>query len=241
LVDLGPKQITAAVNRYQEDFRARPKVQALYAVAAPYQRSVVDRFATVAAACRMGIEAGLLWKDADTDADIEACVTRWARHKKMDTVVAAIAHFMGERQSWQGIASELVDQLNGAIDSARALGWWLKKSENLRRLKLSGFEVRKGKSKDRNRSRLIRIKRGRLDVSDSVLATNASQTTEVRPTHHVERKRRHNRRHTGRHKRCDMGRHHMGRHKRRHMGRHKVRPKCPNVRKRNNRRKSRHG
>ena len=214
-------------------------------MAAPYQRSVVDRFATVAAACRMGIEAGFLWKDADTDADIEACVTRWAEHEKMDTVVAAMAHFMGGRQSWQGIASELVNQLNGAIDSARALGWWLKKPESLRRLKLSGFEVRKRKSKGRDRSRLIRIERGRLDVSDSVLAENASQTTEVRPTHHVERKRRrnrrHNRRHTGRHNKGHMGRHHMGRHKRRHMGRHKVRPKCPNVRKRNNRRKSRHG
>jgi uncharacterized protein (DUF927 family) len=217
LVDLGPEQITATVNRYQEEFLARPKVQALYAIAAPYQRSVIDRFATVAAACCMGIEAGLLWQNVDTDTDIEACITRWAEHERMDTAVVAIAHFMDGRQSWQGTASELINQLNGAIDSARALGWWLKKSENLRRLKLSGFEVRKGKSKGHDRSRLIRIERvGRSDVSDGVLATGSAPTTEVR----VRRS------------------HRTRSHRTRRTGRHKVHLKRPNVRKRHNRRRS---
>ena len=224
LVDMGPEQITAIVNRYQEDFRARPKVQALYTVAAPYQRSVVDRFATVAAACRMGIEAGLLWQNADTDAHIEACVTRWAEHEKMDTVVAAIAHFIGERQSWQGTASELMDQLHGAIDSPEALGRWLKKSENLRRLKLSGFEVQKGKSTGHDRSRLIHIGRvGQSDGSDSILATGPAPTTKVR-TQRPHKTRPHRTRP----------------HRARHMRRHKVRPNRPTVRKRHNNRKS-HG
>ena len=231
LVDLGPEQITATVNRYQEDFRARPKVQALYAIALPYQRSVVDRVATVAAACRMGIEAGLLWKDADTDADIEACVLRWAKREQMDAVVAAIVYFMGKRQSWQGTASELMNQLSGAIDSAEALGRWLKKPENRRRLKLSGFEVQKKKSKGRDRSRLIRIERGQLDGSDGVLAANPSPITKVRSIHHAERKSR---------RKSRRDRRHTGRRKKRHIGRHNIRPNRPTVRKRNNRRKG-HG
>jgi hypothetical protein len=224
LVDIGPEQIKATVNRYQEEFRARPKVRALCAMAAPYQRSVVDRLATVAAACRMGTEAGLLWQNADTDADIEACITRWAEHEKMDTVVAAIAHFMGERESWQGTASELKDQLHGAIDSAEAVGRWLGKSENLRRLKQSGFKVRKGKSKGRDRSRLICIERGQLDGSDGIFATGPAPTIKARGRPHRTTRPHRTRPHGAR-----------------HMRRHKVRPNRPTVRKRNNRRKSHHG
>ena len=226
LVDLGPEQIATTVNRYQEEFRARPKVQALCAIAAPYQRSVVDRFATVAAACRMGLEAGLLWENAETDADIEACVMRWAEHEKMDTVVAAIAHFMGERQSWQGIASELMNQLNGAIDSPEALGRWLNKSDNLKRLKLSGFKAWKDKSKGHDRSRLILIERvGQSDSSDGILATDPAPTTEVR-VRRSYRARRTRARRTQSHRTC-------------HTGHHKVRPNRPTVRKRHNRRKHR--
>ena len=69
-------------------FALAPKVQSFYQVAAPYQRSVIDRFATVAAACRMAIiEIGLPWKAEDTDAAIEACVIRWAKHDNLNTVV----------------------------------------------------------------------------------------------------------------------------------------------------------
>jgi hypothetical protein len=163
LVDMGPEQIRATVNQYQEDFRSRPMVHLLYAVAVPYQRSVIDRFATVAAACRMAIEAGLLWSNADTDADIEACVVRWAHHEKMDTIantiVVAIAHFMRDRPSWQGTASQLVSQLNGAFNSAEALGRWLETPENLDRLEKAGFRVVKRRTETRDRSRLITIER----------------------------------------------------------------------------------
>jgi hypothetical protein len=122
LVDMGPEQIKATANHYQEEFRSRPKVRALYTLGAPYQRSVIDRFATVAAACRMATDAGLLWKNADTNADIEACVARWADHEKMDAVVAAIAGFMRDRQSWQGTASQLQAGLDGAIGSPDCTG-----------------------------------------------------------------------------------------------------------------------
>ena len=84
LVDLGPEKIKTKVNHHQQEFRSRPRMQAIYSLAAPYQRSVIGRFATVAAACRLAIEAGLLWKDADTDADVEACVIRWADHRETE-------------------------------------------------------------------------------------------------------------------------------------------------------------
>jgi Domain of unknown function (DUF927) len=162
LVDLGPEKIATKVNHQQQKFRSRPRMQAIYSLAGPYQRSVVDRFATVAAACRLAIEAGLLWKDADTDADVEACVIRWADHERLNTIVAAIVQFMLERQSWKGTASQLVTKLNGAVDSPEALGRWLRKSENLQRLKLAGLEIAQGKDKTHNRSRLIRI--GKIGV-----------------------------------------------------------------------------
>src|SRR5262249_46557346 len=146
------------------------------------------------------------------------------KHEKMDTVVAAIAHFMGERQSWQGIASELMNQLNGAIDSPEALGRWLNKSDNLKRLKLSGFKAQKGKSKGHNPSQLICIERvGQSDGSDGILATGPAPTTKVRA------------------RRSYMTRPHKTRsHRTRHIG-HKVRPNCPTVRKRHNNRRKSHG
>jgi hypothetical protein len=134
-------------------------VRALYKVAAPYQRSVIDRFATVAAALRMATDAGLLWKNTDTDARIEACVLRWAEQEKMDAVVAAIAQHMGAQLSWQGTASELKNKLDGATDSADSLGRWIKKPENLTKLRLAGFNVVQSKSRTRDRSKLIRIER----------------------------------------------------------------------------------
>ena len=145
LVDLGPEKIKTKVNHHQQKFRSRPRMQAIYSLAAPYQRSVIGRFATVAAACRLAIEAGLLWKDADTDADVEACVIRWADHQRLNTIVAAIVQFMLERQSWKGTASQLLTKLNGAVDSPEALGRWLRKSENLQRLKLAGLRSRRAK------------------------------------------------------------------------------------------------
>jgi uncharacterized protein (DUF927 family) len=178
LVDIGPEQFTPTVHQHQQDFRARPKVRALYTAAAPYQRSVIDRFATVAAACRMATEADLLWKDADTDQDIESCVIRWAEHEKMNTVVAAIAHFMRDRSSWEGTATQLKDQLHGAFESPEALGRWLKERDNLQRLDAAGFRVIQSKSKTRDRPKLIRIESGRLDGLDGFSASDQERSDE---------------------------------------------------------------
>ena len=170
LVDMGPERIRAEVDSHQQEFRSRPKVQSLYQVAASYQRSVIDRFATVAAACRMAIiEIGLPWKAEDTDAAIEACVIRWAKHDNLNTIVVAIIKFMGGRTSWEGTAEQLASKLNGAIESAESLGYWLNNSENVRRLQTMGFKVTKARAKTQERTRLIRIESttpGRLDGLD---------------------------------------------------------------------------
>jgi hypothetical protein len=162
LVDLGTEQIKAEVHEHQEEFRGRPQVQALYQVALPYQRSVIDRFATLAAACRMAInKIGLPWDGEDTDAAIEACISRWAKYdRRLDRVAAAIIAFMDGRPSWQGTASELLNSMNGAVPSAESLGHWLRKSGNLQRLNALGIEIALDRdSTNRGRSRLIRIER----------------------------------------------------------------------------------
>jgi hypothetical protein len=159
LVNMGPEKIKAQVNRHQQEFRSRPRVQAIYRVAGPYQRSVIDRFGTVAAACRMATEVGLPWKIEDTDADVEACVIRWADYDRLNPVVAAIIEFMGERPLWEGTASQLSTELNGAVDSAESLGHWLRKSENVRRLNAVGFEIAHTRDTTPNRTKLIRIER----------------------------------------------------------------------------------
>jgi hypothetical protein len=161
---LGPEEITTKVTRYQQEFHSRLKVQAIYKVGVPYQRSVIDRFGTVAAALRMAIEVGLLrWKSEDTDAGIEACVVRWADYDKMNPVVIAIVRFMGERQSWEGTASQLLKDLsrlsNGVVESPEALGRWLKKPENLQRLEMAGVKIAETRDRSRNRTKLIRIER----------------------------------------------------------------------------------
>ena len=166
LVEMGPEQIGATVKKYQEEFRSRARVKALCAAAPAYGRSVIDRFATVAAACRMAKAAGLLWRNADTDADIEACTMRWAEQQKSDTLVAAIAHVMRGKESWQGTASELLTKLNGtvAIDSAEALGRRLRRPENIQRLKWAGFQIVQYRDRTAKRSKMIRIERVRAGV-----------------------------------------------------------------------------
>jgi hypothetical protein len=134
-------------------------VQAIYRVAGPYQRSVIDRFGTVAAACRMATEVGLPWKIEDTDADVEACVIRWADHDRLNAVVVAIIEFMGEQRLWEGTATQLLTELNDAVDSAESLGRWLRKSENVRRLNAVGFQITHTKDATRKRTKLIRIER----------------------------------------------------------------------------------
>jgi uncharacterized protein (DUF927 family) len=162
LVDMGTEQIKAEVHEHQQEFRERPQVQALYQIALPYQRSVIDRFATLAAACRMAInKIGLPWDSEDTDAAIEACISRWAKYdRRLDQVAAAIIAFTDGRPSWQGTASELLSQLNGAVASADSLGRWLRRPGNLQRLNAVGIEIAFGRdSTSSDHGRLIRIER----------------------------------------------------------------------------------
>ena len=174
LVDMGPEKIEATVSHHQQEFLARPETQTIYKDAAPHQCSVIDRFATVAAACRMAIEAELLpWKIEDTDPDIEACVKRWADgwtkygnddisdadiDAGTDAVAAAIVHFMTEKQLWEGTAEQLFVELNGAVASAELLGHWLS-SKNSKELKAARIEVSRDRDKTPKRNRLIRFKR----------------------------------------------------------------------------------
>jgi hypothetical protein len=133
---------------------------------------VIGRFATVAAACRMAIEAGLLpWKIEDTDSDVEACVKRWADvgtkygnddistdadvDADTDTVAAAIVNFMREKQTWEGTAAQLFAALNGAVASAESLGHWFGKGKNLRQLEAAHIKVSKTRDETPKRTRLI--------------------------------------------------------------------------------------
>jgi hypothetical protein len=159
-------------------------MRTLYDAVNPWRRSVMDRFATVAAACRMAIDAGVLpWKIEDTDVGIERCVERWAdgtdpyetdtdddvdavvpvstsnavSNAGTDHIAAAIVAFMGERQSWEGTATELSAALGGVKKSAKSLGRWLIKTYAQRELRKAGFEIVKTRENDVDRGKRIRI------------------------------------------------------------------------------------
>jgi Domain of unknown function (DUF927) len=178
LVNLNLDDFQATIGRHQQDFLARAKVRTLYDAAEPWQCSVLTRFATVAAACRIAIDTGVLpWQIEDTDIGIERCVERWAGAIETDTAVvvpvtatvtrpgvvvdhiaAAIVAFMGERQSWEGTATELSAALGG-VKSADSLGRWLAKEYAQLELKKAGLEIVRFKEADIDRGRRIHIER----------------------------------------------------------------------------------
>jgi uncharacterized protein (DUF927 family) len=82
LVHLGPEDIKQHVNRLRDAWLAQPAVTEITALAHPQVVSVVCRFALVAAALTMAIEAKILpWSQADTDAAIIACMQRWLNQR----------------------------------------------------------------------------------------------------------------------------------------------------------------
>ena len=82
LVHLGPEDIKQHVNRLRDAWLAQPAVTEITALAHPQVVSVVNRFALVAAALTMAIEAKILpWSQADTDAAIIACMQRWLNQR----------------------------------------------------------------------------------------------------------------------------------------------------------------
>ncbi len=83
LVDLGPDEIKARLLSHRDKWLALPAVAAVRAQAVGQVRSVLNRFALVAAALRMAIEAELLpWTNEDTDLGIAACMSLWAATRK---------------------------------------------------------------------------------------------------------------------------------------------------------------
>jgi putative DNA primase/helicase len=83
LVDLGPDEIQARLRRHREEWLAIPTIDAVRTSATGQVRSVINRFALVAAALRMAIEADLLpWSMDDSDLGIASCLVRWAASRK---------------------------------------------------------------------------------------------------------------------------------------------------------------
>jgi putative DNA primase/helicase len=83
LVDLGPEGIRTRLREHREAWLALPAIAAMRAAATGQVRSVMNRFALVAAALRMAIGAGLLpWDVEDTDLGVAACMVRWAKTRK---------------------------------------------------------------------------------------------------------------------------------------------------------------
>jgi hypothetical protein len=184
LVNQNLDELKATIRRHQQDFLARAKVRTLYDAAEPWQCSVLTRFATVAAACRMAIGLGVLpWTVEDTDVGIERCVERWAgavgnveadavvsmpvakvNAVVADNLVTAIVSFMEGRPRWIGTAEELTDALGDMLDtgtmSARSLGRRLDKKYARHELRKVGFEIVRTRTAD---SRLIHIERTKVE------------------------------------------------------------------------------
>ena len=83
LVNLGAEAIGAEVRRHRQEWLNLPVVSAVRAKASVQVHSILNRFALVAAALRMGIEAKLLpWSIEDTDRGLAACMTRCLTSRK---------------------------------------------------------------------------------------------------------------------------------------------------------------
>jgi putative DNA primase/helicase len=83
LVDLGSDEITARLRRHREEWLSLPAVAAVRKTATAQVRSILNRFALIAAALRMAIEANLLpWSINDTDLGIAHCMMRWLSSRK---------------------------------------------------------------------------------------------------------------------------------------------------------------
>jgi putative DNA primase/helicase len=82
LVELGEKKIAASIQYHRNEWLKLPAVAAVRAKASIQVHSILNRFALVAAALRMGVEAKLLPWDTDlTDCGIAVCMTRWLTNR----------------------------------------------------------------------------------------------------------------------------------------------------------------
>ena len=77
LVDLGAETIAALVRHHRDEWLKLPAVAAVRAQSSVQVHSILNRFALVAAALRMAIEAKLLpWSIDETDCGVAACMAR---------------------------------------------------------------------------------------------------------------------------------------------------------------------
>ena len=77
LVDLGAEKIGALVRHHRDEWLKLPAVAAVRAKSSVQVHSILNRFALVAAALRMAIEAKLLpWSIDETDCGVAACMAR---------------------------------------------------------------------------------------------------------------------------------------------------------------------
>jgi uncharacterized protein (DUF927 family) len=111
LVGLGPDKLTADLDRHREVFLALPEVASVVEQAHPQVRTVVNRFALLAAALRMAIEAKLLpWTVEETDIGITRCMQRWVTQRgNLDTageIVRAVEQV--EREIMRSLADRFV-------------------------------------------------------------------------------------------------------------------------------------
>jgi uncharacterized protein (DUF927 family) len=82
LVGQTPKKFKPRLSELQKTWLARSDVTESFKCADSQVRSVINRFALVAAALAMAIEAQILpWSQADTDVAIIACMQRWLNQR----------------------------------------------------------------------------------------------------------------------------------------------------------------
>jgi uncharacterized protein (DUF927 family) len=82
LVALTPSGIKTKLKQLRKAWLKSPEVGEIVSRAHPQVVSVINRFALVAAALTMAVEAGILpWSNPEIDAAVVACMTRWLNQR----------------------------------------------------------------------------------------------------------------------------------------------------------------
>ena len=126
LVDLGAETIAAQVGHHRDEWLKLPAVAAVQAKASNQVHSILNRFALVAAALRMAIEAKLLpWSIEETDCGVAACMVRWltSRNGRLDLtgeVLGAVEQIRdySRRRTSTADSSIYASSIDGKLDYA---------------------------------------------------------------------------------------------------------------------------
>jgi hypothetical protein len=99
LVAQAPEQFRIDLQAQSARFFALPEVDEIRRRAMPQVKTVVNRFALIAAALAMAIGAGILpWSVEDSDAGIVACMRRWVRQRGNIDVAGEVLRAVRQRQ-----------------------------------------------------------------------------------------------------------------------------------------------